>query len=179
MKPFLLISLLGLSLTSVATAQTIFQIDLRGHMSLLSNDRPIQRGRLALFHRYPDGVFLSIPEEEIVRVVTASASPTSKALLPGEAIDVGPTGGNDRSQVTAPEASAAPGPGNDSPYGPMTPGYYGYGGPARTRGGAGGGGVAAAPPLAAPNGFPMSPGAVPSVMGPNGFPTMAPARGRQ
>jgi hypothetical protein len=171
--PFL-VSLLGL-LTSVATAQTIYQIDLRGHMSLLSNDRPIQRGRLALFHRYSDGVFLSISEAEIVRVVTASASPTSKALLPGEAIDVGPTGGNDRSQVTAPEASAAPGPGNDSPYGPMTPGYYGYGGPPRTRGGAG----AAAPPLAGPNSFPMSPGAVPSVMGPNGFPAMAPARGRQ
>src|ERR1700736_400060 len=103
MKRYLLISLLGLSLTSLTTAQTIYEVDLRGHMSLLSNDRPIQKGRLALFHRYPDGVFLSIPEEEIVRVVTASASPTSKALLPGEAIDVGPTGGNDRSQVTTPE----------------------------------------------------------------------------
>src|SRR5713226_7831564 len=129
MKPSLLISLLGLSLTSLATAQTIYQIDLRGHMSLLSSDRAIQRGRLALFHRYPDGVFLSIPAEEIVRVVMASASPTSKTLLPGEAIDVGPTGGGHRPELPTPEGSAGTAPASASgPYGPMNSSYYGYGG---------------------------------------------------
>src|ERR1700687_2863403 len=78
MKRYLLVSVLGLSLTSLATAQTIYQVDLRGHTSLLSNDRPIQRGRLALFHRYPDGVFFSIPENEIVRVATT----VTEALVP-------------------------------------------------------------------------------------------------
>jgi hypothetical protein len=174
---FLLV-VLGFSLASLATAETVYQIDLRGNAHLLSRDRPVHKGLLALFHRHPDGVFLSVPEQEIVRVTELTNLLASKALVPGEAIDVGPTGGNDRSQVTAPEASAAPGPGNDSPYGSMTPGYSGYGGPPRARGGAGGGGVAAAPALAGPNGFPMSPGAIPSVMGPNGFTTMAPARGR-
>src|ERR1700730_10574159 len=172
-----LLFLLGFSLASLATAQKGYQIDLRGNARLLSRDRPVHTGRLALFHRHPDGVFLSVPEQEIVRVTELTNLLASKALLPGDAIDVGPTGGNDRSQVTAPEASAAPGAGNGSPYGPMTPGY-GYGGPSRTRAGAGGAGVAAGPPLAAPNGFPMSPGATPSVMEPNGFPTMTPARGR-
>src|SRR5260370_25330080 len=106
MKPSLLIPLLGFSLRSLAAAQTIYEMDLRGHMSLLSSDRPVQRGRLAVFHRYPDGVFLSIPEEEIVRVVMASASPSSKTLLPGEAIDVGPTGGGCRPQVPPPAGDA-------------------------------------------------------------------------
>src|ERR1700730_14164023 len=106
MKRYLLISLLGLSLTSLTTAQTIYEVDLRGHMSLLSNDRPTQRGRLALFHRYPDGVFLSIPEDEIVRVVTASASPSIKTLLPGEAVDVGPTGGGHPREMRAPGGGA-------------------------------------------------------------------------
>jgi hypothetical protein len=161
MKRSLLISLLGLSLTSLAAAQTIFQVDLRGHASLLSNDRPIQRGRLALFHRYPDGVFLSIPEDEIVRVVTASAGPSSKTLLPGEAIDVGPTGGGHPPDQPTPAESAGTAPASDSgPYGPMNSGYYGYGG-------SGYGG-------SRPNGMGPRPGTVaaPPVMGPNGFPTM-------
>lgn len=178
MRRYFLLALLGFSFASLAAAQRVYQIDLRGNARLLSRDRPVQKGRLALFHRHPDGVFLSVPEQEIVRV-TELANLASKALLPGEAIDVGPTGGNDRFQVTAPEASAAPGPGNAStPYGSMTPGYYGYGGAPRSGGGAGVGGFPAAPPLAAPNGFPMSPGATPPVVGPNGFPTMVPARGR-
>ena len=179
MRRYFLLALLGFSFASVATTQTVYQIDLRGNARLLSRDRPVHKGRLALFHRHPDGVFLSVPEQEIVQV-TELANLASKALLPGEAIDVGPTGGNDRFQVTAPEATAAPGPGNASgPYGSMTPGSYGYGGAPRSGGGAGVGGFSAVPPLAAPNGFPMSPGATPPVVGPNGFPTMVPARGRQ
>ena len=175
MRRYFLLALLGFSFASLAAAQKVYQIDLRGNVRLLSRDRPVHKGRLALFHRHSDGVFLSVPEQEIVRV-TELANLASKAPLPGEAIDVGPTGGNDRFKVTAPEATAAPGPG---PYGSMTPGSYGYGGAPRSGGGTGVGGFAAAPPLAAPNGFPMSPGATPPVVGPNGFPTMVPARGRQ
>jgi len=176
MRRYFLLALLGFSFASFAAAQRVYQIDLRGNARLLSRDRPVQKGRLALFHRHPDGVFLSVPEQEIVRV-TELANLASKAPQRGEAIDVGPTGGNDRFQVTAPEA---PGPGNASGlYGPMTPGSYGYGGAPRSGGGAGVGGFSAVPPLAAPNGFPLSPGATPPVVGPNRFPTMVPARGRQ
>ncbi len=156
MKRSLLISLLGLSLTSLATAQTIYQIDLHGHMSLLSNDRPIQRGRVTLFHRYPDGVFLSIPDDEIIRVVAASTRPSSKTLLPGEAIDVGPTGGGHPPDLPTPERTAGTAPASDSgPYAPMNSGYSGYG-------------------SSRPNGMGPRPDTVaaPSVMGPNGFPTM-------
>jgi hypothetical protein len=174
MRRYFLLALLGFSFASLVTAQRVYQIDLRGNARLLSRDRPVQKGRRALFHRHPDGVFLSVPEQEIVRV-TELANVASKALLPGQAIDVGPTGGNDRFQ-TALEASAAPEPGNAStPYGSMTA----YGGPPRSSGGAGVGSFAAAPSLAAPNGFPMSPGATPPTIGPNGFPTIVHARGRQ
>jgi hypothetical protein len=175
MRRFFLLALLGFSFASLAAAQRVYQIDLRGNARLLSRDRPVHKGRLALFHRHADGVFLSVPEQEIVQVTeTELGNLPSKALLPGEAIDVGPTGGNDRFQETA------PGPGTAStPYGPMTSGYNGYGGPPRSGPGAGVGGFAPAPPLAGPNGFPISPGAMPSVIQPNGFQTMAPMRGRQ
>jgi hypothetical protein len=154
MKRSFLISLLSLSLTSLATAQTIYQVDLRGHRSLLSNDLPIQRGRLALFHRCPDGVFLSVPENEIVRVVTASASRGSKTLLPGEAIDVGPTGGGRPPDLPTPEGSAGTAPASDSgPYGPMNSGYSGYGS-SRSNGMGSRPGTVAAPPVMGPNGFP-------------------------
>jgi hypothetical protein len=136
MRRYLLLALLGFSFASVATTQTVYQIDLRGNARLLSRERPVHKGHLALFHRHPDGVFLSVPEQEIVRV-TELANLASKALLPGEAIDVGPTGGNDRSHVTAPEASAAPGPGNASS----------YGGAPRNGRGAGVGGFAATRPM--------------------------------
>lgn len=137
MRRYFLLALLGFFFASLATAQRVYQIDLRGNARLLSWDRPVHKGRLALFHRHPDGVFLSVPEREIVQV-TELANLASKALLPGEAIDVGPTGGNDRFQVTAPEASAAPGPGPSS-----------YGGPPRSGRRAGVGSFAAAPPSGA------------------------------
>jgi len=175
MRRYFLFALLGFSFANLAAAQKVYQIDLRGNAHLLSRDRPAHKGRLVLFHRHPDGVFLSVLEQEIVRV-TELTNLASKAPQRDGAIDVGPTGGNDRFQVTAPEANA----GNSSgPYGSMTPGSYGYGGAPRSGGGAGVGGFAAAPPLAAPNGFPLSPGATPPVVGPNGFPAMVPARGRQ
>jgi hypothetical protein len=138
MKRNFLPAVLGFSFASFATAQTVYQIDLRGNTRLVSRDRPVYQGRLALFHRHPDGVFLSVPEQEIVRV-TESANLASRALLPGEAIDVGPTGGNDRSQVAAPEASAPAEPGNASS----------YGGPPRNGRGTGMGGVAPPPPVGA------------------------------
>jgi hypothetical protein len=162
MKSSFFISLFGLSLSSLVTAQTIFQVDLRGHASLLSNDRPVQRGRLALFHRYPDGVFLSVPEDEIVRVVTASASPSSKTLLPGEAIDVGPTGGGHPPDLPTQEGSAGTAPASDSgPYGPMNSSYYDYGSSPRNGMGMG------------PGRGPIGPVVIaPPVIGPNGYPTM-------
>jgi hypothetical protein len=156
MKTSLLVPLLGFSLTSLAAAQTIYQIDLRDHTRLLANDSPTQRGRLALFHRYPDGVFLSIPEEEIVRVGTASARPARKTLLPGDAIDVGPTGGGHPPEVPSPDGSTATAQANDSSNGLMNSGYYGYRGlPPHGMG----------PQL---NTF----AGAPSVIRPNGFPTM-------
>jgi hypothetical protein len=136
MRRCFLLALLGFSFVSLATAQTVYQIDLRGNVRLLSMDRPVHKGRLALFHRHSDGVYLSVPDQEIVRV-TELANLASKVLLPGEAIDVGPTGGNDRSHVTAPEASAASGPENASS----------YGGSPRNGRGAGVGGLAPAPPM--------------------------------
>src|SRR6202162_452110 len=149
MRRHFLLALLGFSFASLVTAQRVYQIDLRGNARLLSRERPAQKGRLALFHRHPDGVFLSVPEQEIVRV-TELANLASKALLPGEAIDVGPTGGF---QEIAREASAAPEPGNASrPDGSMTPG--GYGGPPRSGGGGGGAGGGSRSPPRPPNRVP-------------------------
>ncbi len=123
-----LLAVLGLSITTLSTAQTIYEVELHGGARVLSKDRPVQSGRLALFHRYPDGLLLSIRAGEVVGVATTAVSSTAKTLRPGEAIDVGPTGGSPR-----PEGGAAVRPPADAsgPFGPgpMGVGYGGSGGP--------------------------------------------------
>ncbi len=127
MRRCLLLAFLTLCVTSLAPAQTIYEIELRGDARLLSKDRPVQRGRLALFHRYPDGLFTSIPEEEIVRIETTEVSAKSKTLKPGETIELGPTGGSRAREASAlPGATAATGLGS---FGPMNQGLYWFGRP--------------------------------------------------
>ncbi len=171
MRRSTLLAVFVFSLSSLAVAKTIYQIDLRGNARVLAQDRPVRTGSLLLFHRYPDGLFASIPAAEVVRIVTAEVNPNTEMLQPGETIEVGPTGGH-RAEVAAPEGSgataAAPGP-----YGPMYPPYYGFGGAFRRARFPRPGMFPAAPPLVAPNGFPARPGTAPPLIGPNGFPILA------
>lgn len=121
MRRILLVSFAGVLLSGLAAAQSIYEIDLQDHANYLSSDRPIERGRVVVFHRYPDGALLSIQKDEVARVARVPAGAMNRALMPGEAIDVGLTANFER-QETAPEQN---GPTMPPAYG----GGGGYGGP--------------------------------------------------
>jgi hypothetical protein len=140
---------------------------------------------LTLFHRYPDGVYMSVSSSELVKVETAQEPPpaatgSSAKFGPGDVRYIGGIlNGPGRPVPEHPASPEAPAYG-DSGYGGYVDYGYGYG--------YGGGGYVpprpAPPPTAGgpsigPNGFPIiappgSPGAVPPPIGSNGFPIIAP-----
>jgi hypothetical protein len=144
-------------------------LELRGHGRILAADNPVLKGRLFLFHRYPDGVFLSIPAEEVLGIATTTVKTDAEGFRPGETILLGPTG-----EGRAPEPKREPGIPEDSmmrsdfPYGVDLYGCCGPGPrPPRPP-------VPPPPALVGPNGFPLAPGIKPPEIGPNGFPILAP-----
>jgi hypothetical protein len=152
MRRFLLSAVAYLFWISLAAAQSIYEIDLRDHANYLSADRPIERGRVVVFHRYPDGALLSIQKDEVARVARVTAGATNRALAPGEAIDVGPTANLERQETPAPEQDGAVIP-------PAYTGGGGYGGGAPKNGSLPTSGLPySLPPGATPTmGNPMSP----------------------
>ena len=167
MRPVLLL-LLALS-SGPSEVRTIRQIELRGNARVFAIDVPVRKGRLFLFHRYPDGVFMSVPAEDVLGVAATTVTPAPKTP---DTVMLGETGeGRPADKVAAP---TAPPPGYDMGY----PGYYGYGywpcfgcnvpppSPAPRP---------PPPSLVGPNGFPLLPGSPPPPpIGPNGFPILAP-----
>jgi hypothetical protein len=166
------LALLLLTLPPPADGKTIRQIEVRGNARILSSDAPVRRGRLYLFHRYPDGVYMSVPAEDVLGIAVTRVEERS---TPGGTVDLGPTGEGSASS-TASATAAAPVP---KSYQEGYPGYYGgdycFGCyvppfPAPRPG-------HAPPALVGPNGFPLVPGSPPPPpIGPNGFPILnAPA----
>ena len=51
-----------------AYAAVRYSLELRGGSSLCSRSAPVVKGGLYLFHRCPDGTFVSLPAREVVRV---------------------------------------------------------------------------------------------------------------
>jgi hypothetical protein len=158
-----------------------YAIEVRGGSRIFSIDQPVQKGRLMLFHRYPDGIYMSLSASEVEKVASLEAAPPPAPgeLAPGQTVYVGPA-------LSGPSFQAPPSTGPDvvvtapnSGYG-YDYGYYGYYGD--------GGYVPPLPPgppaprvpsRIGPNGFPIlappgSPGSVPPPIGPNGFPILAP-----
>lgn len=43
-----------------------------------------EKGRVLVFHRYPDGIFTSISSDEVARIAPASAADRTEKLAPGE-----------------------------------------------------------------------------------------------
>ncbi|HTR02577.1 MAG TPA: hypothetical protein VMN82_05220 [Thermoanaerobaculia bacterium] len=163
---------------SMATSTTYFALEIHGGARVWSVDRPVQKGRVYLFHRFPDGVFTSLAVSEVEKVVSqAEAPPPAGGLAPGQSLYVGPV----LSAAAAPAAPAAPPPPADVVMLDQN-GGWGYSGYEW-----GGGGYvppprppAPAPPTRiGPNGYPIlsppgSPGSTPPPIGANGFPILAP-----
>jgi hypothetical protein len=174
-----------------------YRIELADGRQVFASDVPVQRGSVVTFHPYPAGALTGIPAEEVARIEKAGARtfPAEaaestiepgevRALEPGEALDVGPTG--EGSISSGAEAASAEGAATARPQSPgVNPAYYGgYGGAVSPNGTLiGPDGLpraasstdiarALAQTTTAPNGFPVT--GAPTVIGPNGTPTLAP-----
>ena len=168
--------LAGLLAASIGTCTTYYALEIRGGSRVYAVDKPLPKGRVLLFHRYPDGVYTSVAASEVTGVVALEEAPPPDRLAPGQAVFVGPT-------LHGPAYAAPPAvqtaPPTDTLYLDSGYGYYdGYWG--------GGGWVppprppAPAPPTRiGPNGFPIlappgTAGSTPPPIGANGFPILAP-----
>jgi hypothetical protein len=172
-----------LAYPSCLTSMTYYVLELRGGSRAYSLDEPVRRGRVVLFHRYPDGVYLSLAAGELERVVPAQEPRAEgNGLAPGQTVFVGPAVEGPGYQ--APPPAEAPPAGADRGYSDGYYADYGYGYTGSWWGGGGGPVRPPRPPkppppaLVGPNGFPMSPpgtiGSQPLPIGPNGFPILAP-----
>ena len=160
---------------SLADMKTYYALELRGGSKVYAVDRPVQKGKVMLFHRYPDGVYLSLSASEVEKVTALEAAPVpSEKLAPGETLYVGPL-----LHGPAFEAPPAPPP-TYAGGGYVDSGYVGYGDYYY-----GGGGYVPpfpsprVPSRIGPNGFPIiappgTPGSVPPPIGANGFPIISP-----
>jgi hypothetical protein len=155
---------------------TYYALELRGGSRLSSADKPVRKGKVVLFHRYPDGAFVSLPASEVVSTapVDAPPRPEGEKLAPGGTLYVGPALEGPRYDMPAPaEPPADYGYGSGYGYSDYGYGYgYGYGGggylPPRPAG-------PVPPSRIGSNGFPIiappgTPGSVPNPVGPNGYP---------
>jgi hypothetical protein len=150
-------------------ARTVHQLELRGDARILSMDTPVRSGRVLLFHRYPDGVLLSVPAADVLGVSKTNVPTNVDGLRQTETIFLGPTGEGHPIDSAAPPVAPVSDPGMSFDYGYAD---YGYGccapapGPPRPG--------PLPPALVGPNGYPMAPGTKPLPIGSNGFPILAP-----
>jgi hypothetical protein len=98
--------LTGAAASSAAPAAgpDLFRLELSGGGAVWSQDTPMQSGGVVVFHRYPDGVLVSIRRSDLLRIARTKAA----ATLPGGAVDVGPTG--NRVASSSPTAGGAGAP---------------------------------------------------------------------
>jgi hypothetical protein len=171
------LTVIGVAAAALAGPVKYYAIEVRGGSRIFSVDPPVQKGRLMLFHRYPDGTYMSLSASEVQKVTSLEAAPPPPAgeLAPGQAVYVGPA-------LSGPAFQAPLSTGPDAVV--TAPNYdYGY-----DYGYWGGGYVPPLPPgppaphvpsRIGPNGFPIlappgTPGSVPNPIGANGFPIIAP-----
>jgi len=170
----------GVAVAALAGPLKYYALEVRGGSRIFSMDPPVKKGRVLLFHRYPDGTYMSLSAAEVDKVVSLEAAPPPAPgeLAPGQMVYVGPA-------LSGPAFQAPPSTGPDAVV--SAPSYdYGYGyGYDYGYGYWGGGYVPPQPPAPqvpsriGPNGFPIlappgTPGSVPPPIGANGFPIIAP-----
>jgi len=171
----------GLLAASAGLSSTYYAIELKGGSRLYAVDKPVQKGRVYLFHRYPDGTYMSLSAVEVGSVVTLAEAPQPDRHAPGETLYIGPPlSGPGASPPPAEAFAPAPPAYADGAYADPGYGYYGWGWggggfvpPSRPPGGV-------PPSRIGPNGYPIlappgSPGSTPPPIGPNGFPILSPA----
>jgi hypothetical protein len=161
---------------SLASAATYYALQVKGGSRVYAVDEPVRKGRVMLFHRYPDGIYTSLTASEVEKVILLKEPPPpAGGLAPGQEVYIG-------APLSGPNYVAPPAAAPQAVY--VDPGNgYGYG---YTESYWGGGYVPPRPPVPPPppshigsNGFPIlappgSPGSVQPPIGANGFPILAP-----
>ena len=80
-KRHLALAVLVSGLAAFSTAAPLYRIALRqGNESVLARDKPVTRGSVVLFHRYPDGRLTSIPQENVAGFVATEKADESAAV---------------------------------------------------------------------------------------------------
>ena len=111
--------LAGVLAASASSAASVpyYALELKGGSRVFSADVPLRKGRVLLFHRYPDGTYMSLAASEVEksRRPREGEPPKAEKLAPGETVYVG---------------NAVEGPGYEMPEGPPpAPAYGGLYGP--------------------------------------------------
>jgi len=108
---------------SASPASTIYRVELAGGQSAWAIGRPQPNGALLLFRHYPDGALMSVRRQDVRRLVawSGSSAATSPATLkPGQAIEIGATGGGAPVGAPAGTGTAAKAPAT-APFNPNRP----------------------------------------------------------
>jgi hypothetical protein len=162
---------------SSAASSRYYALELKGGSQVFSTDVPLKKGRVLVFHRYPDGTYMSVAASEVEKIVARDGEPLkAEKLAPGETVYVGnAVEGPGYVMPEAPPPAPAYGGSYDQGYGYGE--YYWGGGyypprPPRPPG-------PPPPSRIGPNGYPIiappgTAGSVPPPIGSNGFPILAP-----
>jgi hypothetical protein len=94
----------------------VYRIETSRETAIWAADHPMQAGEVVSFHEYPSGTLVSMRRSEIRRVVAQRVDTAHRGPKPGEAIDIGVTGGGSASRT------AAGGGGPRAPGGAANPG---------------------------------------------------------
>src|SRR5206468_12212978 len=83
---------IGVAAAALAGPVKYYAIEVRGGSRILSMDLPSRKGRVVVFHRYPDGTYMSLSAVEVGKISTLDAKPAPPpaALAPGQTVYVGP-----------------------------------------------------------------------------------------
>lgn len=86
---------------SAEPALTLYRIETARQGVLYAADHPMQSGDLVSFHEHPTGTLVSLRRSEIQRVVVEHVTRNARGPRPGDAIDIGVTGGGALSRPSA------------------------------------------------------------------------------
>ena len=70
-------------------ATSYYALEIHGGSRIYATDKPVRKGRTVLFHRYPDGVYMSLAASEVAEVVSVAEPPAPDGLAPGQSKYIG------------------------------------------------------------------------------------------
>jgi len=90
---FLAAAVAAASHAPAAPTTALYRVELAGGLSSWAIGKPQPNGALLLFRHYPDGALMSVRSRDVKRIVEGETPEAGKRIQPGQAIEVGATGG--------------------------------------------------------------------------------------